>query len=63
MADKSRQPAAQAESRKEVAPRSVRDAGVFKSRMRRVRSTSLLIHSTARAIASNTAASTNHGHV
>jgi hypothetical protein len=31
--------------------------------MRRVRPISLLIHNTASAIASKTAASTNHGHV
>ena len=51
------------EATKEVAPRSVRGAGEFESWMRRARSISLLIQSTASAIASKTAASTNHGHV
>ena len=62
MADYARQ-AAGGEEGSEVAPWFVGAGGEFKSWMRRARSISLLIHSTASAIASKTAASTNHGQV
>jgi hypothetical protein len=63
MADQTRSGAAGEEGPREVAPRLVAGGGALRSRMRRVRAISLLIHNTARAIASKTAASMNQGHV